>query len=274
MKLFECQNCGQPLYFENTKCESCGLQLGYLSKQEVVTALEAADGVWSALAAQGEHYRFCANAEHDVCNWLVPAGDNEIFCAACRHNRTIPDLANPENLVHWRKIEYAKHRLFYTLLRLQLPLTTRSEDPNGLAFDFLSNPVGAAEGQAPVMTGHTGGLITLNVAEADAPERERQRNRWANPTARCSAISGMTSRIITGIVLLQTRARSRSSGSYSETSARTMRRRCSDTMPTVRRRTGRSTSSPPMPARIRGRISPKPGRTIFIWSIRSKPRSH
>src|SRR5262245_52576706 len=69
MKLFECQNCGQPLYFENTKCESCGLRLGYLPKQEVITALEAADGVWSALAAQGEHYRFCANAEHDVCNW-------------------------------------------------------------------------------------------------------------------------------------------------------------------------------------------------------------
>src|SRR5262249_61342795 len=91
-----------------------------------------------------------------------------------RHNRTIPDLANPENLAHWRKIEYAKHRLFYTLLRLRLPLATRSEDPNGLAFDFLSNPVGGAQGQAPVMTGHSGGLLTLNGAEADPPGRERQ----------------------------------------------------------------------------------------------------
>ena len=74
MKLFECQNCGQPLYFENTKCESCGLRLGYLPHQEVVTALEEADGGWRALAGEGELYRFCANAEHDVCNWLVPAG--------------------------------------------------------------------------------------------------------------------------------------------------------------------------------------------------------
>ena len=181
MKLFECQNCGQPLYFENTKCESCGLRLGYLPKQEVVTALEAIDGVWSALAAQGERYRLCGNAEHDVCNWLVLAEHAEIFCAACRHNRTIPDLANPENLVHWRKIEFAKHRLFYTLLRLRLPLATRSEDPNGLAFDFLSNTVGGAQDQAPVMTGHSGGLITLNVAEADAPERERQRKSMGEP---------------------------------------------------------------------------------------------
>src|SRR6266702_1990893 len=181
MKLFECQNCGQLLYFENTKCESCGLRLGYLPKQEVVTALEEADGLWRALATEGEQYRFCANAEHDVCNWLVAAEDAEIFCASCRHNRTIPDLTNHENLLHWRKIEYAKHRLFYTLLRLRLPLATRAEDPNGLAFDFLSSPPDGKVGQAPIMTGHAGGLITLNVAEADAPERERQRKSMGEP---------------------------------------------------------------------------------------------
>ena len=43
MKLFECQNCGQPLFFENTLCESCGLRLGYLPERETVTALEAVD---------------------------------------------------------------------------------------------------------------------------------------------------------------------------------------------------------------------------------------
>ena len=40
MKLFECQNCGQPLYFENTRCESCGLELGYLPAKEAMTALK------------------------------------------------------------------------------------------------------------------------------------------------------------------------------------------------------------------------------------------
>jgi hypothetical protein len=44
MKLFECQNCRQPLYFENTRCESCGRQLGYLPARDTVTALQAIDG--------------------------------------------------------------------------------------------------------------------------------------------------------------------------------------------------------------------------------------
>ena len=112
----------------------------------------------------------------------------ENFCAACRHNRTIPDLSNPDNLAHWRKIEFAKHRLFYSLLRLDLPLATKTEDPNGLAFDFLSSLANAAAGNAPVLTGHASGLITLNLAEADDPERERQRKSMGSLTARCSAL--------------------------------------------------------------------------------------
>jgi hypothetical protein len=182
MKLFECQNCGQALNFENTSCESCGLKLGYLPQREIVTALEMiAGGGWRALAAPQALYRLCANAQHNVCNWLVVSDSPEIFCAACRHNRIIPDLSGPQNLGHWRKIESAKHRLFYTLLRLRLPLSTRTEDPNGLAFDFLSDPAGAPMGHSPVMTGHDSGVITLNLAEADDPNRELQRQSMGEP---------------------------------------------------------------------------------------------
>src|SRR5580658_3452113 len=60
------------------------------------------------------------------------------FCAACRHNRMIPDLMQPQNVIHWRMVEGAKHRLFYTLLKLRLPLITKTEDPDGLAFDFIA----------------------------------------------------------------------------------------------------------------------------------------
>ena len=176
MKLFECQHCGQPLYFENTRCESCGHSLGYLPKKETVTALEPDYGLWRALADPDERYRYCANMQFDSCNWLLPADHHEQFCAACRHNRTIPDLTISENRANLRKIELAKHRLFYTLLKLRLPLTTKPEDPEGLAFDFLVSPDGP-----PVMTGHVGGLITINLAEADDAERERQRHYMAEP---------------------------------------------------------------------------------------------
>src|SRR3984893_15538053 len=178
MKLFECQNCCQLLYFENTLCESCGLRLGYLPDQQVVTALHPADaGAWRSLAAPRRLYRFCAHSQHDVCNWMIGIEHADVFCAACRHNRTIPDLAAPENLLHWRKIEVAKHRLFYTLLKLRLPLTTRAEDPNGLAFDFLSDQASPT----PAMPGHRSGLITINLAEADDAERERRRAQMGEP---------------------------------------------------------------------------------------------
>src|ERR1700730_1604607 len=144
MKLFECQNCGQPLYFENTSCESCGLRLGYLPQQEIVSALAPAEDRWRPLAAADEHYRFCDNARHDVCNWLVAADHPEIFCTACPPNPTTPDPSQPAILSPSRKIEFAKHRLFYTLLKLRLPLTMRNEDENGLAFDFLSPPEDAS----------------------------------------------------------------------------------------------------------------------------------
>jgi hypothetical protein len=71
MKLFECQACGQPLYFENTRCESCARTLGYLPQEAALSALEPSGGAWRALAAPERLFRFCANAEHDACNWLI-----------------------------------------------------------------------------------------------------------------------------------------------------------------------------------------------------------
>jgi len=179
MKLFECQNCGQPLYFENTRCESCGLRLGYLPEKQTVTALEEGDSGLQAMADRTGHYRYCANALHEVCNWLIPADSPDQFCAACRHNRMIPDLSLLENAENWRKIEVAKRRLFYTLLKLRLPLSTRDEDPEGgLAFDFVA-PQRPDSG--PVMTGHASGLVTISLAEADDSERERQRRQMGEP---------------------------------------------------------------------------------------------
>src|SRR5262249_35496558 len=163
----------------NTVCESCGLALGYLASRETITALrpdmkfprpQNAPPPWKALAVSGRRYRYCANFVHGVCNWLVRVDGPDPFCAGCRHNRTIPALCRPQALAHGRMPEAAKPRLFYTLLKLRLPLVTRAEDPRGLAFDFL------ADGAEPVLTGHDNGLITINLAEADDAERERRRH--------------------------------------------------------------------------------------------------
>lgn len=181
MKLFTCQHCKQLLFFENVRCERCGHVLGYLPEEDTLSALEPEGEAWRPLAkAAHPTYRYCANAQHETCNWLVPADSDTPFCLACQHNRTIPDLSVPGNLDHWRKIETAKRRLIYTLLKLGLPLTSKVEDEErGLAFDFMADP--DAPGAPKVMTGHDNGLITINLAEADEAERERRRAALGEP---------------------------------------------------------------------------------------------
>jgi hypothetical protein len=180
MQLFKCQNCGQLLYFENTRCETCAAPLGYEPFGATLTALRGNGETWLPMAGAEQPYRFCANAKYDVCNWLIPAESPDPFCTACRHNRTIPDLSDREHLLAWRKLEYAKHRMFYQLLKLRLPTPTNAELPgHGLVFDFLEQARQA--GAAKVMTGHDDGVITLNLQEADDAARERLRAQMHEP---------------------------------------------------------------------------------------------
>lgn len=181
MKLFECQNCGQLLFFENTRCERCQSLLGYLSDLSVLSALTATGGnTWCALAAPGQTFRLCGNSTYDACNWLVPADSGDAFCRACRLNRTVPNLDEPGNRLLWQRLEAAKHRTVYAILRLGLPLVSRHDDPTqGLVFDFLSDSGAHFQEGPQVMTGHAKGLITINLAEADDVERERHRRDMA-----------------------------------------------------------------------------------------------
>ena len=172
MKLFACGVCGQPLMFENTRCERCHHSLGYDVATDEMVALDAIDGLWRPASGDtSKHFRFCANAAYDVCNWLIPAETGAQFCRACVYNRIIPDVSYPENLRLWRELEAAKHRLIFTLIKLDLPMPTRLEDPNeGLAFDFL-----VEDGSTKVLTGHDQGLVTLNASEADVAARVKLR---------------------------------------------------------------------------------------------------
>jgi hypothetical protein len=85
----------------------------------------------------------------------------------------IPDLSAERNRMLWARMEMAKRRLIYTLLRLGIGLPSKKDDPkNGLAFDIvstLSNPT--------VTTGHLNGVITVNLEEADDTYRQFNRQQ-------------------------------------------------------------------------------------------------
>jgi hypothetical protein len=130
------------------------------------------------ISKRGEAYRYCRNAEYSTCNWLVPVSDPSPFCTACRLNRVIPDLGTGENRKKWRNLEVAKHRLIYSLLRLNLPLAIPPLAVNGekdegeaLVFDFME----ATSPGEKVITGHDSGTITINIEEADEAQRVRHK---------------------------------------------------------------------------------------------------
>ena len=163
MKLFACPACASRLYFENSRCLACNSSVVYAPERQGFDLV-------------GPESPNCVNADECACNWV---GDQRFggYCRACALNRTIPDLSVPENRDRWARVERAKRRVVFALLEFELPVwpKERPEDEEGLAFDFLADPKGAGPGGERILTGHDNGLITLNVAEADSPERERMR---------------------------------------------------------------------------------------------------
>jgi hypothetical protein len=132
--------------------------------------------VWTAVS--GKQFRYCANAGFDACNWLIPSEgpDEHPLCSACGLNRTIPDLSIAENVERWKRLEFAKHRLVYSLQRLRLPIENGHDQKGGLLFDLLA---GYAEDgrEKPVTTGHEDGVITIDVLEGDPAVRTERRQR-------------------------------------------------------------------------------------------------
>ncbi len=119
----------------------------------------------------GEAVSVCANASFGVCNWLRPAAQAGDRCLACSLNRTIPNLAEFGSLQAWGDLERAKKRLVYSLLRAGLALDGGASRAGPLTFDFVRHAT----------TGHLDGVVTVNVLEADAVERERQRQILGEP---------------------------------------------------------------------------------------------
>ncbi|GGK60936.1 hypothetical protein GCM10011591_36670 [Nocardia camponoti] len=120
-----------------------------------------------------QRYRLCANMHVARCNWLVA---EEGLCESCQLTRTRPNDSDRDGLAAFAEAETAKRRLIFELVELGLPVDGRSDaNPNGLAFDLLSSRT------TRVRTGHLGGVVTLDLAEADDPHREQLRVAMAEP---------------------------------------------------------------------------------------------
>lgn len=170
MRLFSCSHCNNTLYFENTRCMACGLDVGFHTKELRMIAIQPSqdEGIFFEEANPDDKFIYCANRVPANCNWLVNVESGERFCVSCQLNKTIPNLSVPENKVRWQKLEASKKRLIYSLLKLKLSFKRNIPFlDTGLQFEFLSNELS----DAPVLTGHLNGVITINIEEADEIQR-------------------------------------------------------------------------------------------------------
>src|ERR1700677_1569170 len=141
MKLYTCEHCGNPLYFENTVCLNCNHTVGFdANKLSMITLVPADKDTFININKSKEAYRLCDNAHCGTCNWLIPKNDTAVFCKACSLNRVIPTLTTQQNIQRWSKMEIAKHRLVYSLLQLKLPVRSKlGNSIEGIAFDFMED---------------------------------------------------------------------------------------------------------------------------------------
>ncbi|HEX8524971.1 MAG TPA: putative zinc-binding peptidase [Tepidisphaeraceae bacterium] len=182
MRVFHCDHCNLPIFFENVLCGRCGHKLAYLPDVKLVASLEREreSDIWRSPAprAAGCRYQLCVNyTSHNICNWAVPADDPNPLCLSCRLTKIIPNLDRPENQIAWGRLEAAKRRLIYSLIELRLPLGNELNVRRKLEFRFMSDP----EGGPRVLTGHADGVITVNIDEADDVVREKRRVSMHEP---------------------------------------------------------------------------------------------
>lgn len=163
MNRFRCDTCEEIVHFNNAVCLNCNSALGFeFTRLDMISFAEHPPAGFVR----------CTNFSACGCNWLAQSDGAPAFCFACSLNQMVPNLSNPEHVERWTKLEAAKRHFLYGIMRIGLPIVTRTENPQeGLGFELLADEPGAGH----VMTGHENGLITINIEEANAAEREAAR---------------------------------------------------------------------------------------------------
>ena len=224
---------------------------------------------------RGQRYRLCANStEFGVCNWAVPDDDPSPLCESCRLNDVIPNLSKPATT--WPRGSSSSPpsaACFYTLRGLGSADRVARRAPRGRPRLHVHGRRARrpARRSSPATTT---GEITINIAEADDPFREKLRkelgegyrtvlghfrheighyywDRLVQDTPWIRALSRAVRR----------RARQLRGGAQAPLRA---------SPPPA---TGRCTTSARTPRCTRGKTGPRPGRTTCTWSTRSRPRA-
>ena len=114
-------------------------------------------------------YHYCANEPHGVCNWLVRDGAPHGLLHRVRAQPHHPQSRRSRQLAGLGRLRARQEaaRLFATAFRAAARGSAVGKGP--LTFDFVND----------ALTGHLDGVITIAVGEADAVERERQRQAMA-----------------------------------------------------------------------------------------------
>ena len=178
VRAFSCHTCGQLVVFDSTTCLTCGSELGFWWPDRGLLTLattpesEALSAVGEAGGAPAALWR-CANRAIAGCNWVVETRGE--LCFSCALTRTRPDDDHAKGLREFRVAEGAKRWLLFELGELGLPVESPRERDGGLAFDLLSSDA------EPVTTGHSHGVITLDLAESDDARRVARREQLGEP---------------------------------------------------------------------------------------------
>ena len=179
MKAYRCRVCDNQLYFENSRCVSCGSNLGYARGERAIVPV---DQKGQYVDSAGLVWHVCANLDLNGCTWLTELEGAQ--CFSCQLTRTRPQDSDLEGLANYRLAEQAKRHLIIELDTLGFTLTgkdpaTGGDPDNGLAFDLLSSSEAAGGEHATI--GHADGVITIDLAEADDAYRTQVKDKLAEP---------------------------------------------------------------------------------------------
>lgn len=158
MKIFACPGCNADLFFDNLVC-GCGLAVGFSPEQQRFVSDQ----------------QFCANRDMLGCNWTTAQDDT--LCDSCRMTSVHPDLSVDGNDQLWARAEAAKRHVLAGLLRWGWFGT----GDTGARPEFHMLAEATSSGAVDVTMGHASGLVTINLAEADASERIRRRDMLGEP---------------------------------------------------------------------------------------------